>query len=77
MASRIILTKTKNPRALAPEAIKRLIKRNGKPIFLTGNPGQALKVARETSAKKDLILVSGSLFLLGEILKNEGQGKLK
>ena len=77
LASRIILTKTKNPRALAPEAIKRLIKRNGKPIFLTGNPGQALKVARETSAKKDLILVSGSLFLLGEILKNEGQGKLK
>ncbi len=71
LASRIILTKTQNPRAMEPEIIKTFIKTNERPIVLTNNPTQALKIARQSASQKDLILVSGSLYLLGEVLKDK------
>jgi len=75
LASRVILTKTQNPRALAPEAIKASIKTNGKVVVLTGNPNKALKIARKKAKQQDLILVCGSLFLVGEVLKSRGRRK--
>ncbi len=70
-ASRIILTGAQNPRALAPETIKSFIKTNVRPVALTRNPAQAMKIARQSARQKDLILVTGSLFLVGEVLKSE------
>lgn len=70
-ASRIILTRAQNPRALAPEIIKSFIKTNARPVVLTQNPAQALEIARQSAGEKDLILVTGSLFLVGEVLKSE------
>lgn len=69
LAGHIILTKSDNPRAMQPEVIKSFINRNEIPVNLTSNPNQALKVARQSATQKDLILVCGSLFLVGEILK--------
>ncbi|MBN2097575.1 MAG: bifunctional folylpolyglutamate synthase/dihydrofolate synthase [Candidatus Omnitrophica bacterium] len=71
-AQSVILTKSQNPRALAPQIIKTYIKTNSRPIFLTENIQQALRLAREKSAQQDLILVTGSLFLIGEVLKFRG-----
>ena len=67
-ASRIILTKARNPRAMEPQTIKNFIKLNAKPIALTSNLNQALEVARQNAGQRDLILVTGSLFLVGEVL---------
>lgn len=74
-AGRIILTRAQNPRALAPETIKSFIKTNDRPVALTQNPAQALKIARGNARQKDLILVTGSLFLVGEVLKSERRWK--
>jgi len=70
IASSIILTKTKNPRAMRPEVIKPFIKANKTSVILTNSSSEALKIARQNAEKKDLILICGSLYLLGEILKH-------
>ncbi len=75
LAARIILTKTQNPRALAPEIIKTFIKARGKEVVLTDNPNKALKIAKQKARQQDLILVCGSLFLIGEVLKSRGRRK--
>ena len=67
-AKRIILTKAQSPRAMEPKIIKTFFKTNERPIILTQNSVQALRIARQNAEQKDLILVCGSLFLLGEIL---------
>ena len=72
-AAEVVLTKTQNPRAMEPRIIKSFIKANGRVVSLSGNPQQALKVARQSAGPKDLILVCGSLYLLGEVLKSERQ----
>ena len=68
LAKQIVLTKSGNPRAMEPEVIKSLIKANGAAISLTGSSTDALKIARQAARQKDLILVCGSLFLVGEVL---------
>ncbi len=70
LAARVILTRSQNPRALSPEMIKTFIQTNKRPIILTESPDQALKVAGRDAGPKDLILVCGSLFLVGEVLKD-------
>ena len=67
-ASRIILTRAQNPRALAPETIKSFIKTNARPVALTQNPAQAMKIARGSAGQKDLILVTGSIYVVGEVI---------
>ncbi len=76
LAERIILTKSQNPRALAPEAIKAWIKTNSKTVILTHDSKQALKVARQGARGQDLIVVCGSLFLIGEVLKKASNNRL-
>lgn len=75
ISSRIVLTKTENPRAMKPETIKALIRANSRSVILTDNSRQALKIAVQQAKQEDLILVSGSLYLLGEILKSRRQWK--
>jgi folylpolyglutamate synthase/dihydropteroate synthase len=36
-------------------------------IFLIGDSGEAIKKAQEISAPEDLICVTGSLYLIGEV----------
>lgn len=72
-SSRIILTKAKNPRAVQPGLIKNFIKTNSKPLTLTEDHIEALKIARRSAGREDLILVCGSIFLIGEVLKSQEQ----
>lgn len=64
LADSIILTKADNPRAALPGEIKRYLK--GKEIYSTENVKDALKLAKLKAGVKDLILVTGSLFVVGE-----------
>jgi len=75
LASKIIFTKTQNPRAMAPETIKTFIKTNERPVSLTDNVTEAVKTARREARRQDLILVCGSLYLLGEALRNKNYPK--
>ena len=64
LADEIILTKANNPRATAPEALAKYF--NGKEVHRTANVKEARELAYCLSQKEDLILVCGSLFVVGE-----------
>jgi dihydrofolate synthase/folylpolyglutamate synthase len=63
-ADKIILTKSGNFKAIEPETIKKYFKNS----IIIKNPIKALKYAKKIAAKKDLILVAGSIFLVGELI---------
>ena len=54
-------------RAADPSAIKELIKTKDKDIYLTRGIREALEKAKSLASKDDLILVTGSLFVVGEV----------
>lgn len=63
-ADTVVLTRADNPRAAAAKDLIRYF--NGKNIFLTGNLRDARRKAYQLAKKEDLILVTGSLFVVGE-----------
>ena len=67
IADSVILTKSKiAERALEPSMIKEYIKGYAKDIILTQNVNEALEISRSKTASGDLILITGSLFIVGE-----------
>jgi len=66
ISNEIILTKADNPRATDPEIIKLKIKNQESKIFLTKNSKEAIEIAKSKVERDDLILITGSLFLVGE-----------
>ncbi len=62
---KIIITKSNNERAAEPKLIKKHFNKN--PIIIK-NPKKALNYTKKIASKKDLILVTGSIFLIGELL---------
>ena len=67
-ADKIILTKAKTPRAEEPIIIKKFIKNKNK-IRIIKNVKNAVKYAEKIAEKEDLILVTGSCFVVGEVMK--------
>ncbi|HSK70926.1 MAG TPA: cyanophycin synthetase [Pyrinomonadaceae bacterium] len=77
-AANLILTKPDNPRSMdASEILKFLPPSFDKSkVFLAENVKEALEKAQEISSDKELICVTGSLYLVGEaqkILKNQSE----
>jgi len=64
LADEIILTKANNPRATAPETLVKYF--NGKEVHITDNVKEAKELVCRVTKKEDLILVCGSLFVVGE-----------
>ncbi len=63
-ADEIIITKSQNPRAMAPQNILKQFQEKG--CYITMDTDDARKLAFKISGRKDLILVTGSLFVAGE-----------
>jgi dihydrofolate synthase/folylpolyglutamate synthase len=63
LADEVILTKANNPRALEPEILAQNFIKNKQ---ITNNVKQALDLAKANASADDLILVTGSLFVVGE-----------
>ena len=63
----LIATQSANPRALSARIILEHAKEFGKEIFAEDSSSAALKKAKSLAGAGDLILVTGSLFLVGEI----------
>ncbi|MBM3252385.1 MAG: hypothetical protein FJZ11_06395, partial [Candidatus Omnitrophica bacterium] len=61
----IILTKADNPRATEPKNIAEFFKQS-KETKITSSVKEALELAKSIAQKTDIILVSGSLFVVGE-----------
>ena len=64
LANKVILTKSDNPRACAPEVLAAYFR--NKDCFITTNVKDAKRKALELATVDDLILVTGSLFVVGE-----------
>ncbi len=66
IADVVILTRADNPRAAVPEKIKEQIAWGDKPLILTDSVSEAVQEAKKIARNRDLILVTGSLFVVGE-----------
>jgi dihydrofolate synthase/folylpolyglutamate synthase len=67
MAHKIILTRADNPRAVRPQELAGVFKYGDRDkIILTADVKEAKAVALNTAGPRDLILVTGSLFVVGE-----------
>ena len=64
LSDKVILTKADNPRATEPEALAQYF--NGKDTYITRNVKEAKKISWRIANREDLILVTGSLFVVGE-----------
>ena len=68
-SDKIIITKAENPRAEEPSKIKKFVKNRNK-VEIIKNIKNAVKYAEQIAAKKDLILVTGSCFVVGKAMRN-------
>ncbi|MEF8847822.1 MAG: folylpolyglutamate synthase/dihydrofolate synthase family protein [Candidatus Thermoplasmatota archaeon] len=66
----IVLTKPNNKRSASPLQLKKIIDEKGynKKVFIKEKPNDALRFAESLADRKDLICITGSLFLVGEIM---------
>jgi dihydrofolate synthase/folylpolyglutamate synthase len=73
VAHHLILTGISNPRAATPEMLERLIPPTLKPETLTlaHTSAEALYVARRLTPSGGLVCITGSLYLVGEIMGQE------
>jgi dihydrofolate synthase / folylpolyglutamate synthase len=63
LADEVILTRAATPRAIDPEKLRSYFKRK---LYLTQSVKEAKLLARKIAQGEDLILVTGSLFVVGE-----------
>ncbi len=67
-AAFFVVTQARNPRALEAKLLAEKIKGAGKKIFIEASPGRALERATALAGAGDLVLVTGSLFLVSDII---------
>jgi len=68
LALRVIATRPNNPRAAAPEEIEQAGSRTGAEIELVPEVTLALKRARDYAEAGAVIVVTGSIYLVGEVI---------
>jgi dihydrofolate synthase / folylpolyglutamate synthase len=64
----VVSTRSPSERSLAPEALSAMVPRDGKPkVEVVADPGSALARARDLVAPDGLVVVAGSIFLVGAV----------
>lgn len=63
----LIATQSTNPRAVSPKVIAAHVKELAREALAEESSGAAMQKAKELATSRDLILVTGSLFLVGEV----------
>jgi dihydrofolate synthase / folylpolyglutamate synthase len=69
LAERVIATRPENPRSASPEEIQQAASRTGTEIELVADPAAALERARAAAEGEAIIVVTGSIYLVGETLR--------
>jgi dihydrofolate synthase/folylpolyglutamate synthase len=76
----VILTQPSLPRSRSPETLARVIREDGIPVRVVPGPQEAVAAALASSSCDDLIVVTGSLFLVGDVypffLRQQGRRHL-
>jgi dihydrofolate synthase/folylpolyglutamate synthase len=72
IAQQVIVTKVANPRAATTGELLQAASRTGTPLFSEDSVPAALARAREVSKPQGLIVVTGSIFLVGEAMSAMG-----
>ena len=68
LAERVIATRPNNPRAAAPEEIQQAGGRTGTEVELVAEVRAALDRARELASKGFVVVITGSIYLVGEAM---------
>lgn len=76
LAEEIFITHPEHPRAASPETILAALDVHPAKMQIEVNPIRALERACDASSPEDVVLVAGSLFLVGAIKKAQGEEKL-
>jgi len=66
---KVIVTHSQHPRAAAPDALVAEFTQHGVETLVTDNVPAALSLAKSLSGNNDLICVTGSLFVVGEVIE--------
>ena len=69
MSDVVIITRASSPRAADPYVVRGYFRGNDKEVIVTGDVKEALGMALKTAGKNDMILATGSFFVIGEIRK--------
>jgi dihydrofolate synthase/folylpolyglutamate synthase len=72
LADCVIATRPENPRAASPQEIQQAAIRSGAEIETVENVEQALERARTVAGSEGLIVVTGSIYLVGEVMRSIG-----
>ena len=66
---RIIITRSRHPRAMATEELEAELKKQGLPVETVETVPQAVSRAKHLAGEEGLVVVSGSIFVVGEALE--------
>ena len=69
LAERVIATQADNPRSATPEEIREAAARTGTDIQLAMDAASALERARIQAGPLGVIVVTGSIYIVGEAMK--------
>ncbi len=70
----LVLTSSQNPRALPPPTLQSLARQlNGPPAEIVSKPVLALQRARELAGSSGIVLATGSIYLVAELLAPAGR----
>src|SRR5258708_223577 len=72
LAERVIATRPENPRAAAPEEIRQAAARTGIEIETAEDVRSALERARSLAKTGTIVVVTGSIYLVGEVMRIVG-----
>ncbi len=76
MCDRLILTASQNPRALPPPTLKSLAGQlDGPPSEVIRDPRAALERAREIAGPRGLVVATGSIYLVADLLRPASAGR--
>jgi dihydrofolate synthase/folylpolyglutamate synthase len=70
LADEIIVTTANHPRSAAPENLSRLVAANGRTARETHTVAEGLSAALELARPGDLILITGSIIVVGDLLNH-------
>jgi dihydrofolate synthase / folylpolyglutamate synthase len=76
MCNGLVLTASHNPRALPPPTLKSLAEQlGGPPSEIIRDPRAALHRARELAGPDGLVVATGSIYLVADLLRPAGAGR--
>jgi dihydrofolate synthase/folylpolyglutamate synthase len=72
LAERVIATRPDNPRAAPPEEIQQAAARTGVAIEAVEDVRRAVERARTLAGPGALVVITGSIYLVGEVMRSIG-----